>query len=82
MNCMRLNICYSQGRVYINSSSVFDAVVIDPQYFSHFAGESISSLEEYQPDSPHLIIRRYLDARGRQACAKARTDGSTRHLTE
>ena len=50
---MRLNICYSQGRVYINSSSVFDTVVIDPQYFSHFAGESISFLEEYQPDSPH-----------------------------
>ncbi|KAG6856311.1 hypothetical protein H0H87_005590 [Tephrocybe sp. NHM501043] len=26
---------YSQGRVYINSSSPFDPIVIDPQYFSH-----------------------------------------------
>ncbi|KAG5651440.1 hypothetical protein H0H81_008644 [Sphagnurus paluster] len=26
---------YSQGRVYINSSSAFDPIVIDPQYFSH-----------------------------------------------
>jgi len=26
---------YSRGRVYINSSSAFDPVVIDPQYFSH-----------------------------------------------
>lgn len=30
-----LQIPFSQGRVYINSSSVFDQPVIDPQYFSH-----------------------------------------------
>ncbi|KZT68679.1 GMC oxidoreductase [Daedalea quercina L-15889] len=28
---------FSQGRLYINSSSVFDAPVIDPQYLSHEA---------------------------------------------
>lgn len=29
----------SQGRVYISSTSAFDAPVIDPQYFTHWAGE-------------------------------------------
>jgi hypothetical protein len=28
----------SHGRIYINSSSVFDKAVIDPQYFSHRSG--------------------------------------------
>ncbi|KXN90306.1 Oxygen-dependent choline dehydrogenase [Leucoagaricus sp. SymC.cos] len=28
---------FSQGRVYISSKSAFDAPVIDPQYFSHWA---------------------------------------------
>ncbi|KAJ3513799.1 hypothetical protein NLJ89_g2751 [Agrocybe chaxingu] len=28
---------YSQGRAYINSSNPFDPIVIDPQYYSHFA---------------------------------------------
>ena len=31
---------FSQGRLYINSSDPFQPVVIDPQYYSHFAGES------------------------------------------
>lgn len=29
---------FSQGRLYITSSDVFDAPVIDPQYLSHEAG--------------------------------------------
>jgi hypothetical protein len=32
---------YSQGRVYINSTSVFDPPVIDPNYFSHSAGRQV-----------------------------------------
>ena len=28
----------SQGRLYINTSSIYDKPVIDPQYFSHPAG--------------------------------------------
>ncbi|KAG6872848.1 hypothetical protein C0995_006012 [Termitomyces sp. Mi166 len=32
---------FSQGRVYINSSSPFDPIVIDPQYFSHPADVAI-----------------------------------------
>lgn len=31
---------FSQGRVYIGSNSAFDAPLIDPQYFSHWAGGS------------------------------------------
>ncbi|KAF8075295.1 hypothetical protein FPV67DRAFT_627841 [Lyophyllum atratum] len=31
----------SQGRLYINSSSVFDAPIIDPRYFSHWADLTI-----------------------------------------
>jgi len=30
---------FSQGRLYINSSDPFQPAVIDPQYYSHFAGE-------------------------------------------
>ena len=29
---------FSRGRLYINSSDPFQPVVIDPQYYSHFAG--------------------------------------------
>ncbi|KAH0583196.1 hypothetical protein H2248_011080 [Termitomyces sp. 'cryptogamus'] len=32
---------FSQGRVYINSSSPFDPIIIDPQYFSHPADVTI-----------------------------------------
>jgi choline dehydrogenase len=33
----------SQGRVYINSSSVFDPPIIDPNYLSHKAGKQVQS---------------------------------------
>ncbi len=29
---------FSAGRVYITSTNPFDPIVIDPQYYSHFAG--------------------------------------------
>ncbi|KAF9456271.1 GMC oxidoreductase [Collybia nuda] len=32
-----LQHAFSQGRVYINSTSIFDPIVVDPNYFSHFA---------------------------------------------
>ncbi|PFH50970.1 GMC oxidoreductase [Amanita thiersii Skay4041] len=32
---------HSHGRVYINSSSAFDPIIIDPQYFSHWADKYI-----------------------------------------
>ncbi|KDR81161.1 hypothetical protein GALMADRAFT_1122939 [Galerina marginata CBS 339.88] len=32
---------FSQGRAYINSSNPFDPILIDPQYFSHFADQII-----------------------------------------
>jgi choline dehydrogenase len=30
--------CFSHGRLYINSSSIWDNPIVDPQYFSHPAG--------------------------------------------
>lgn len=36
-----LQIPFSQGRLYINSTSVFDQPVIDPQYYSHPADVTV-----------------------------------------
>lgn len=42
--CDMLTSSYSSlGRLYINSSNPFDEPVIDPNYFSHFAGKSSQS---------------------------------------
>jgi hypothetical protein len=40
----------SQGRLTVNSSSIFDAPVLDPKYFSHPAG---TSARLYQPPWKH-----------------------------
>jgi choline dehydrogenase len=37
----------SMGRVYVNSSDPFQMPLIDPQYYSHFAGTSLYSLEVF-----------------------------------
>ena len=39
---------FSAGRVYITSTNPFDPIVIDPQYYSHFAG------------TQHFVLRRSL----------------------
>ena len=41
---------FSQGRLYISSSDIFDDPVIDPQYLSHEAGAS------FRPCALHEIL--------------------------